>query len=32
MQDSMIYEESPSFDRLIETLSALNQRINALSY
>lgn len=32
MQESMIYEESPSFDRLIETLSALNQRINALSY
>ena len=32
MQESMIYEESPSFDQLIETLTALNRRINALSY
>lgn len=32
MQESMIYEESPSFDRLIETLTALNWRINALTY
>ena len=32
MQESMIYEESPSFDRLIETLTTLNQRINAIRY
>lgn len=32
MQESMIYEESPSFEQLIETLSALNQRINAIRY
>ena len=29
MQESMIYEESPSFDQLIEKLTALNQQINA---
>ena len=32
IQESMIYEESPSFDRLIETLTTLNQRINATRY
>ena len=32
MQESMIYEASPTFEQLIEKLTALNQRINALSY
>lgn len=32
MQESMIYEESPSFEQLIEKLTVLNQRINALNY
>ena len=32
MQESMIYEESPSFERLIEKLTVLNQRIKTLSY
>lgn len=32
MQESMIYEESPSFEQMIEILTALNQRINAISY
>ena len=32
MQESMIYEESPSFEQLIGKLTALNQRINALNY
>ena len=32
MQESMIYEDSPSFDQLIAHLSTLNQRINALNY
>ena len=32
MQESMIYEDSPSFDQLIEKLAALNRRINGLRY
>ena len=32
MQESMIYEASPTFEQLIEKLTTLNQRINALSY
>ena len=32
MQESMIYGDSPSFESLIEKLSALNRRINALRY
>ena len=32
MQESMIYEESPSFEQLIEKLTVLNQRIKTLSY
>lgn len=32
MQESMIYEDSPSFDMLIEKLTALNQHINAIRY
>ena len=32
MQESMIYEESASFEQLIEKLTALNKRINALKY
>ncbi|MBR5925565.1 MAG: nucleotidyl transferase AbiEii/AbiGii toxin family protein, partial [Bacteroidales bacterium] len=32
MQESMIYEESPSFEQLIEKLTALNQQINGLNY
>ena len=32
MQESMIYEKSPSFEQLISKLAALNQRINVLSY
>ena len=32
MHESMIYEESPFFEQLIEKLTALNQRINALNY
>ena len=32
MQESMIYEESPSFDQLINRLMALSGRINALRY
>lgn len=32
MQESMIYEASPSFDQLIEKLSALNRQINVLRY
>ena len=28
MQESMIYESSPSFEQLIEKLTALNRRIN----
>ncbi len=30
MQESMIYEESPSFEQLIEKLTGLNKRINTL--
>ena len=32
MQESMIYEESPSFEQLIEKLTGLNKRINTLNY
>ena len=32
MQESMIYEESPSFEQLIEKLADLNRRINELQY
>ena len=32
MQESMIYEDSPSFSQLVEKLSTLNKRVNALSY
>ena len=32
MQESMIYEVSPSFDQLIDSLIALNRRINVLQY
>jgi len=32
MQESMIYEASPSFEQLINRLSALNRRINELQY
>lgn len=32
MQESMIYEESPSFEQLIEKLADLNRRINKLQY
>ena len=32
MQESMIYEESPSFDHLIKRLAELNHSINALHY
>ena len=32
MQETMIYEESPSFERLIAKLVALNRRINELHY
>ena len=32
MQESMIYEESPSFEQLIEKLAELNRRINKLQY
>ena len=32
MQESMIYEDSPSFSQLVEKLSILNKRVNALSY
>ena len=32
MQESMIYEESPSFEQLIEKLTDLNRRINELQY
>ena len=32
MQESMIYEESPSFEHLIEKLTELNKRINTLNY
>ena len=32
MHDSMIYEESPSFDQLIQKLSDLNLRINNMHY
>lgn len=32
MQESMIYEESPTFDQIIARLAALNRRINTLQY
>ena len=32
MQESMIYEEPPSFDQIIGKLTSLNRRINALNY
>lgn len=32
MQESMIYESSPSFEQLIEKLAALNRRINDIRY
>lgn len=32
MQESMIYESSPSFEQLIEKLVALNRRINEIRY
>lgn len=32
MQESMVYEESPSFEQLIDKLPALNERITALNY
>lgn len=32
MQESMIYEESPTFDQLIDRLTTLNRRINDLHY
>ena len=32
MQESMIYESSPSFEQLIEKLTALNRRINDIRY
>lgn len=32
MQESMIYESSPSFEQLIEKLAALNHRINDIRY
>ena len=32
MQESMIYESSPSFEQLIEKLAALNRRINDSSH
>lgn len=32
MQETMIYGDSPSFDKMIETLKGLNQRIHTLEY
>lgn len=32
MQETMIYGDSPSFDKMIETLKGLNQRIHTLDY
>ena len=32
MQETMIYGDSPSFDKMIETLKRLNQRIHSLDY
>ncbi|MBO4435045.1 MAG: nucleotidyl transferase AbiEii/AbiGii toxin family protein [Bacteroidales bacterium] len=32
MQESMIYEESPTFDQIIDRLAALNRRINSVQY
>lgn len=32
MQETMIYGDSPSFDKMIETMKGLNQRIHTLDY